>query len=949
MIQEVLSTKEWFNKLKQEDFRALTLLIYEHVNPYCDFMLDMNKRLKLGCMMKKIILFFIIFTMFLQVNSYSIEKISYLAPSSSLSKAKLIIENDTYSFLKFDDKRYIYIDRAGNTIELFKDEQKWQAKINEKEYKFYTSFFNRFGMKSTIEIEEQKGYLNTLGWLFKNGYQLKIKEKVICLQAPVLLGGMGFGEVKKAKREKNVTELCRILMDEKKETIPVRKNAIEGLVFISKDVELQDLIKILDVLNKAVNFDNNTLKQAATKALSTLKENVKKIKASETQKLNSLQQTFQLTQLEELKPKIIEIQEIIKKLEVFMIGSPVSDEEIILKELEGILGEFKEESKEINEFKEKSIKIKSAILNLEIRDPLAISGLISRLVPDIIDMICSSNPDIHKLGHQLKLKIDGFVAQGGNFEKICRRMLVEFDKNPLLLQKCLVDEFVIFPFQKQQNLDDYNLITECEIEEIEYTPDQIARLVRQGTHKNNYERITWTIKLQNKISKEIEEITIVFNKKDIGFQLGTEMEIKNKMGVKKYFVKTHQQFHLTKSRTGEITETSLKINPPLLEEMLVYKMLDKLGLGAKRYFMVNPYVRSGLYIISEELVSFEEASILEHLEEEKQDTSFKDMLSSEISDSKVTIFKIQINQFDLLGRIFSLRDFNSGNFGIVNRLSNPEWKFLDFEIELMQRDVSLDSFLKGNDVFKYKEGGILSTVLKNREKIEKIQVGIDALKDLKKVRQFNKYLEETVDEILNYLETIIPEEGRTRAESLGMNLEEEKQKLLKYKAYIGNNLRIIYEGLATEHATIMLREILRDNDEFELDISRTFGEKRRRLSANKKEKIFTISENLIVSAGRILNVFGLDEGKSILNYVIEKRIEDKVLSLFDDTRMLVEVMKKLDVIQLVDEREKTLGLLSILELFRLDNLLNLITNIKQSKLKLESFDFNSLKNILMAV
>lgn len=45
MIQQVLSQKKWHNILIPEDFRALTSLIYSHVNPYGNFDLDMNRRI----------------------------------------------------------------------------------------------------------------------------------------------------------------------------------------------------------------------------------------------------------------------------------------------------------------------------------------------------------------------------------------------------------------------------------------------------------------------------------------------------------------------------------------------------------------------------------------------------------------------------------------------------------------------------------------------------------------------------------------------------------------------------------------------------------------------------------------------------------------------------------------------------------------------------------------
>ncbi|MCP4941556.1 MAG: transposase, partial [Planctomycetaceae bacterium] len=47
MIQQVLSQQHWKDKLTERDYAALTPLIWEHVNPYGRFDLDMNSRLSL--------------------------------------------------------------------------------------------------------------------------------------------------------------------------------------------------------------------------------------------------------------------------------------------------------------------------------------------------------------------------------------------------------------------------------------------------------------------------------------------------------------------------------------------------------------------------------------------------------------------------------------------------------------------------------------------------------------------------------------------------------------------------------------------------------------------------------------------------------------------------------------------------------------------------------------
>ena len=45
MIQQLLSQQKWYDLMTKEDFRALTPLIYAHVNPYGDFNLDMAERI----------------------------------------------------------------------------------------------------------------------------------------------------------------------------------------------------------------------------------------------------------------------------------------------------------------------------------------------------------------------------------------------------------------------------------------------------------------------------------------------------------------------------------------------------------------------------------------------------------------------------------------------------------------------------------------------------------------------------------------------------------------------------------------------------------------------------------------------------------------------------------------------------------------------------------------
>jgi len=56
MMQQLLSQKKWYDLMTPEDFRALTPLIYFHVNPYGHFNLDMDERIPIeNFEMKKVV------------------------------------------------------------------------------------------------------------------------------------------------------------------------------------------------------------------------------------------------------------------------------------------------------------------------------------------------------------------------------------------------------------------------------------------------------------------------------------------------------------------------------------------------------------------------------------------------------------------------------------------------------------------------------------------------------------------------------------------------------------------------------------------------------------------------------------------------------------------------------------------------------------------------------
>ena len=47
LLQEVLAEEKWTKAMKREDWRGLTPLCYQHINPYGRFTLDLTQRILL--------------------------------------------------------------------------------------------------------------------------------------------------------------------------------------------------------------------------------------------------------------------------------------------------------------------------------------------------------------------------------------------------------------------------------------------------------------------------------------------------------------------------------------------------------------------------------------------------------------------------------------------------------------------------------------------------------------------------------------------------------------------------------------------------------------------------------------------------------------------------------------------------------------------------------------
>ena len=202
---------------------------------------------------------------------------------------------------------------------------------------------------------------------------------------------------------------------------------------------------------------------------------------------------------------------------------------------------------------------------------------------------------------------------------------------------------------------------------------------------------------------------------------------------KSYFVKTYYGYPakagLNSEAAFEATTTGIMSSDLLagstveapynqvdFKELFTYKVLELIGLGPKVHFMLNPYLKDGLFIVSEDLNSPD----FEFIEMGKNSNGANAYIVTELMDLR-------------LGS-FTLNDFNTGNFGyLYNKKRNSgfisprelgkrwlrehqEFKIVDFLVSIKSVDKYLvddigKTFLEGNAVTRYLIDSIMYTAI----------------------------------------------------------------------------------------------------------------------------------------------------------------------------------------------------------------------------------------------
>ncbi|MDR1473999.1 MAG: hypothetical protein LBI41_05590 [Lactobacillales bacterium] len=312
-----------------------------------------------------------------------------------------------------------------------------------------------------------------------------------------------------------------------------------------------------------------------------------------------------------------------------------------------------------------------------------------------------------------------------------------------------------------------------------------------------------------------------FEKKQGGSQSGgilkKSISVINKDGkkeeecIERCFVKTHQNG----SRLTDFTDSvylSFSVTTPKsvnINELFVYKVLEKLGIGPEVKFVINPFSLNNVFIVTKD-VSIAGPTF----------TSF------DLKRDKTRLLGantiIAFTQFDLINRLLLLRDLNEGNYLFQIREPIPVVRIVDFIAPSdfprydMEDQRFLFEFTNANGKI-YKPASFAAEILKNskcgeeskeeddeatiqRKQSERNasikQLGRDALILLPSIGEFSEILEACKSEVLSFLlfENI---SGNSNATTLGvMDFNESVYDLNEYMRGINANINMMHRVFA---------------------------------------------------------------------------------------------------------------------------------------------------------
>ena len=281
-----------------------------------------------------------------------------------------------------------------------------------------------------------------------------------------------------------------------------------------------------------------------------------------------------------------------------------------------------------------------------------------------------------------------------------------------------------------------------------------------------------------------------------GAQFGGRL-ITNGSESKKWYFKTHQEGSRVESSTRIMyLSKSISLAKPVnINELFVYKILEKLEWGPKVHFVSNPFIENDIFLVTNDLE--------EEIDGFKMAIHCKSTYNS-LNPAQKEDLKIRATAFDLLNRILMLSDLNEGNYGLT---TNNSIKVIDFrapiQIYALNELVFYDSFLEVNGLVYPKhphpdmpDPRLVPSILKESiaDEKQKINEGIAGLRLINK-EQLEQAVQESKDEVIAFLSAQDSIADCQIAQHIGIDLSHDSKTLTIYAQVIMGNYSVVKDCL----------------------------------------------------------------------------------------------------------------------------------------------------------
>ena len=254
-------------------------------------------------------------------------------------------------------------------------------------------------------------------------------------------------------------------------------------------------------------------------------------------------------------------------------------------------------------------------------------------------------------------QIESRILSLQELKKYQSDMLMELNKIMELIEEKESKNFLILNICINENVANFIFSSRLFLEsELKRKSKKVK--IKTNTDKRDNNKITYDFLDSNG--------TVVFstmlNKKKFGAQFGGIISIESKQNKARKFFKTHQDGSRFTNFSGVLYNSrSISLAKPVnIRELFIYKVLEKLGMGPEVTFVVNPFVKQDLYIVTRDLNN----TNLNEIFITAVNIVNKEKIEKLISDKNVII---EFTKFDLINRILGINDLNSGNYGILSK------------------------------------------------------------------------------------------------------------------------------------------------------------------------------------------------------------------------------------------------------------------------------------------